>query len=119
MSFAALAAYVGFEAVRQLGSGDAPESSAVGIALAAVSLVVMPVLARAKRRLAPALGSRAQAAEANQTPLCALMSAVVLVGLAANALLGWWWADPVAALGMSYLLVREGLQAWAGDDCCD
>jgi len=122
VSFAALAAYVGIEALRQLSTGAAPDSSAVGIALTFVSLAVMPFLARAKRRLAPALGSQAQVAEANQTSLCAVMSAVVLVGLGANAVLGWWWADPIAALGIAALAAVESVRTWRAesleDTCC-
>jgi divalent metal cation (Fe/Co/Zn/Cd) transporter len=93
VSFGALAAYDAVEAVRDLSGHAAPDASVPGVALAAVSLVVMPFLARAKARLAPALGSAAAAADAAQTNLCALLSAVVLVGLAANWLLGWWWAS--------------------------
>lgn len=120
--FAALAAYVGVEAVRQLVSGDRPDASLVGICLAAASLVVMPALARAKSRLAPALGSRAQAAEARQTNLCAWLSAVLLVGLGANALWGWWWADPAGALVIAGVAGREALSSWRAeslaDTCC-
>ena len=94
----------------------------VGIVLTAVSLVVMPFLARAKRRVAPALGSRAQEAEADQTRLCAYMSAVVLVGLLANGALGWWWADPVAAIGIAALALVEAVRTWRAesleDTCC-
>lgn len=122
LSFAALAGYVGVEAFRQLLAGDAPDSSSVGLALTAVSLVVMPFIVRAKRRVAPALGSRAQVAEANQTALCALMSAVVLVGLAANAALGWWWADPLAGIGIAGLAAVEAVRTWRAesleDTCC-
>ena len=122
LSFAALAGYVGIEAFRQLLSGDAPDGSPVGITLTALSLAVMPFLARAKRRVAPALGSRAQVAEANQTALCALMSAVVLVGLAANAMRGWWWADPIAGLGIAVLAAAEARRTWRAesleDTCC-
>ena len=122
LSFAALAGYVGIEAFRQLLSGDAPDGSPVGITLTALSLAVMPFLARAKRRVAPALGSRAQVAEANQTALCALMSAVVLVGLAANAMRGWWWADPIAGLSIAALAAIEAARTWRAesleDTCC-
>jgi len=122
VSFAALALYVGFEALRQLSAGDAPDASAVGIALTALSLAVMPWLARAKHRVAPLLGSRAQVAEANQTALCAVMSGVVLVGLLANAALGWWWADPAAALGIAALAAVEAGRTWRADSledtCC-
>jgi hypothetical protein len=92
LSFFALAAYVGVESTRDLLARSEPEASIPGIAVAALSLVVMPVLARSNRKVAPVLGSRAAVSEANQTSLCALQSAVLLVGLAANAALGWWWA---------------------------
>lgn len=121
-SFAALALYVGFESVRALSTGERPEVSVVGIVLTAVSVVVMPVLARAKRSLAPVLGSRAQQAEAAQTSLCAVLSAVVLIGLGANAVLGWWWADPLAALGVAVLAAVEAGRTWRAesltDTCC-
>jgi divalent metal cation (Fe/Co/Zn/Cd) transporter len=93
LSFAALALYVAIQAGRELLAREQPDESLIGIGLAAVSLVVMPLLAREKKKLAPLLGSRAQESEANQTRLCALLSAVLLIGLAANAALGWWWAD--------------------------
>jgi divalent metal cation (Fe/Co/Zn/Cd) transporter len=122
VSFAALAAYVGVEAVRQLAGREAPDGSVVGIVLTALSVLVMPWLAQAKRRLAPILGSRAQHAEAQQTSLCALMSGVVLVGLVANATLGWWWADPLAALGIAALAGTEAVRTWRAeslaDTCC-
>lgn len=122
ISFAVLAVYVAVEASRDLASGARPETSIVGIVLASLSLAVMPVLARAKRRLAPALGSQAVVADAKQTNLCALLSAVVLVGLAANALLGWWWADPVAGLGIAALAGTEAFRTWRAealeDTCC-
>lgn len=121
-SFAALALYVAVDAGRDLLAAEHPEATPVGIALAAVSLVVMPFLARAKRRLAPALGSRAQESEARQTSLCAVMSAVLLVGLGLNALFGWWWADPIAALGIAALAAGEARRAWTADSledtCC-
>ena len=122
ISFAALGAYVGVEAVRSLAAGEHPDASGVGIALAIASLLVMPVLARAKRRVAPVLGSRAQDAEADQTALCALLSGVLLVGLTANAVLGWWWADGVAALGIAVLAFRASVTTWRAeslaDTCC-
>jgi divalent metal cation (Fe/Co/Zn/Cd) transporter len=122
LSFAGLAAYVAVESVRDLLAVSRPEASPVGIALAAVSLVAMPLLARAKRQLAPALGSRAAASEANQTSLCALMSGVLLAGLGLNATLGWWWADPVAGLGIAALAAVEGVRTWRAealeDTCC-
>jgi len=123
MSFLALAAYVGIESLRDLLSRSEPEASLPGIVLAALSLVVMPVLARAKRKVAPVLGSRAAVSEANQTSLCAWLSAVLLVGLAANAALGWWWADPAAGLGIAALAAIEGVRTWRAeslaDTCCD
>jgi divalent metal cation (Fe/Co/Zn/Cd) transporter len=122
VSFFALAGYVGFEAARSLAEHTHPEVSAAGIALTTLSLVFMPVLARAKRRLAPLLGSRAQEREAQQTRLCAMLSGVVLGGLVLNAALGWWWADPLAALAVAGLAAAEGLRSWRAesleDTCC-
>ncbi len=122
VSFAALAGYVAVESVRDLIGGAEPQASVVGIVLASVSLVVMPLLARAKRRIAPVLGSRAAASEADQTSLCAVLSAVVLVGLALNAALGWWWADPVAGLVIATLAGVEAVRTWRAealaDTCC-
>jgi divalent metal cation (Fe/Co/Zn/Cd) transporter len=117
-SFFALAAYVAVEAVRSLlGAGEA-ERSTVGIALVAVSVVVMPVLSSAQRRAGTELGSASAVADSKQTLLCTYLSAAVLVGLVLNALLGWWWADPVAALVVAALAVREGRNAWKGRLCC-
>jgi divalent metal cation (Fe/Co/Zn/Cd) transporter len=122
ISFFALATYVAVVSVRALVQGDEPRVSAVGMVLAALSLVLMPQLARAKRRLAPVLGSRAQAQEARQTQLCAVLSAVVLGGLGLNALLGWWWADPAAALVVAGIAAAEGVRSWRAtsleDTCC-
>lgn len=122
VSFAVLAAYVWAQATVDLVAGRQAEVSVVGIVLASLSLVVMPWLARAKRALAPALGSRAAASEANQTSLCALLSAVVLVGLALNAAFSWWWADPVAALLVGGLAAAEAARTWRAeslaDTCC-
>lgn len=122
MSFAALAGYVAVESVRDLIGGTEPRASVVGIVLASASLVVMPLLARAKRRIAPVLGSRAAASEADQTSLCAVLSAVVLVGLALNAALGWWWADPVAGLIIATIAGVEAMKTWRAealaDTCC-
>ncbi len=118
-SFFALAAYVGVEAVRALfGAGDV-EHSTVGIALAAVSLVVMPVLSRAQRRTGRELGSASAVADSKQTLLCTYLSGVLLVGLVLNSWLGWWWADPAAALAIGAVAVKEGRQAWRGEACCD
>ncbi len=119
VSFAVLAAYVGVESVRDLVAGSRPEASAVGIVLAALSLALMPILARAKRRLAPVLGSRAVASEANQTSLCALMSGVLLAGLGLNAALGWWWADPCAGLAIAALAAVEAARTWRADALAD
>ncbi len=122
VSFAVLAAYVGVESVRDLIGRHQPEATVVGIVLAAVSLLVMPVLARAKRRLAPVLGSQAAASEANQTRLCAILSAVLLGGLGLNATLGWWWADPTAGLLIAALASTEAVRTWRADalddTCC-
>lgn len=122
ISFAALGAYVAIEATRDLLAGHRPEASTVGVLLALLSLLVMPWLARAKRRIAPVLGSQAQASEADQTALCALLSAVLLVGLVANGVLGWWWADAVAGLGIAALALRAAVTTWRAeslaDTCC-
>ena len=119
VSFAVLAAYVGVEAARDLVTGSEPEGSLAGVVLAALSLVVMPFLARAKARLAPILGSAAAAADAAQTNLCAILSGVVLVGLGANWLLGWWWADPVAGLCIAALAAVEARRTWRADSLAD
>jgi divalent metal cation (Fe/Co/Zn/Cd) transporter len=121
VTFIALAALVGFESVRSLLAGEQPDVSRVGIALTIVSLIVMPVLASEKRRVGRDLGARSVEADSQQTQACVYLSAVVLAGLAANAAFGWWWADPVAALGVVAFLVREGreaLEAEHVDDCC-
>ncbi len=119
ISFAVLATYVGFESIRRLAQGDQSDTTAIGIALTAVSVVLMPWLAREKRRVAPVLGSRAQHAEANQTVICALMSVVVLIGLLANAALGWWWADSLAGLGIAAIAAVEGARTWRADSLAD
>jgi len=115
-SFFALAAYIVFDAGTTLLNQERPEASPVGIALTAVSIGAMLWLARAKRRTAAELGSRALAADAEQTQACWYLSVVVLTGIGLNALFGWWWADPAAALGVSLLLMREGREAWSGED---
>ena len=123
LSFGALGVWVGYEAVGQLVARQQPEASVVGIVVATASLLLMPLLARAKRRLAPALGSEAVASDAQQTQLCAWPSAVLLTGLLLNATLGWWWADPVAALAIAAVALREGVGTWRAeslaDTCCD
>jgi divalent metal cation (Fe/Co/Zn/Cd) transporter len=120
--FAVLAAWVGFEAVRQLAAQEAPDASVPGMVIAGLSLLIMPALARAKKRLGPVLGSQAVVSEARQTELCAYMSGVVLLGLAANAALGWWWADPVAALAIAAVAAYEARRSWLADSledtCC-
>ena len=115
-SFFVLAAYIAFDAVTTLLAQEKPEVSPVGIALTTLSIAVMLWLARAKRKVAGELGSRALAADAEQTQACWYLSVVVLAGIGLNALFGWWWADPVAALGVVILLVREGREAWQGED---
>lgn len=119
LSFLALGGYVAVQAARDLAAAARPEASAAGIAITALSLAVMPLLARAKRRLAPVIGSRAVEAEAAQTNLCAVLSAVVLAGLAANAWLGWWWADPVAGLAVAGIAMVEGVRTWRADQLTD
>ena len=117
-SFLALAAYVGFDAASSLIRREPPEASYVGIALAVLSLVVMPLLARAKRRVAAGLGSHALEADSRQTDICAYLSAILLGGLLLNALLGWWWADPAAALVMVPIIGKEGVEALRSETCC-
>ncbi|GGN91896.1 cation transporter [Nocardia rhizosphaerihabitans] len=117
-SFFALAAYVTVDAVRALfGVGEARHSP-VGIGLAAASLVIMPVLSIAQRRAGRELGSASAVADSKQTLLCTYLSAVLLVGLLLNALFGWSWADPIAALVIAVIAVKEGRDAWRGDTCC-
>lgn len=118
VSFFALAGYVGVESARALAGAERAEHSAVGLALAAASLVIMPVLSAAQRRAGRELGSRSAVADAKQTLLCTYLSAVLLVGLAVNSLFGWWWADPAAALVIATVAVREGREAWRGRHCC-
>jgi divalent metal cation (Fe/Co/Zn/Cd) transporter len=118
ISFLALTAYVAYEALASLVRHHPPEKSPVGIALAIASLIAMPLLARAKRRVARALDSGAMHADSRQTDICAYLSAILLGGLVLNALLGWWWADPVAGLIMTPLIAREALEALRGKTCC-
>lgn len=118
LSFFALAGYVGFEAVRALLARGSADDSAVGIGLAVASLLVMPVLSTAQRRTGRALGSRSVVADGTQTLLCTYLSAVLLAGLLLNATLGWYWLDPVAALVIAAVAVREGVEAWQGKGCC-
>jgi len=117
VSFYMLAAYVTAESVRALVSGDHPEASWFGIGLAAFTALTMPVLARAKRHVGTKLGSAAAVKEASQTSLCAYLSVALLVGLGANALFAWWWADPLAALVIAVVALREGRESWRGEGC--
>ncbi len=119
ISFCALAAYITVESVLALtGTGTAARHSTVGLILAAVSLVIMPLLSYGQRRTGRELGSRSAVADSHQTLLCTYLSAVVLVGLGLNSLFGWSWADPIAALVIAAVAVREGREAWRGDTCC-
>lgn len=117
LSFFALAAYVTFESVRALMGSHDPDDSPVGIGLAAASLVIMPFLSWAQRRTGKALGSNAVVADSTQTLLCTYLSAVLLVGLVLNATLGWSWADPIAGLIIAAVAVKEGREAWRGENC--
>jgi divalent metal cation (Fe/Co/Zn/Cd) transporter len=117
--FLALAAYVGYESICDLAGRKAPEHSIPGIVLACVSLVVMPLLSRAKKKVGNELGSAAMHADAKQTDFCVYLSAILLLGLVLNAALGWWWADPVSALIMVPLIAKEGVEAMNGETCCD
>ncbi len=118
LSFFALAIWVTLTSVITLLGQIEPEESVTGIVLAIVSLIVMPVLAFAKRRVGQAMSSATVVADSAQTWLCTSLSVVLLVGLVANATLGWWWADPVAGLVIAAVAVREGREAWRGENCC-
>jgi divalent metal cation (Fe/Co/Zn/Cd) transporter len=117
ISFFLLAPYLAQAAIRALAAGDHPSTSWVGIGLSISSIIVMPLLGRAKQRIGERLGSGATAGEGAQNLLCAYMAAGVLVGLAANTALGWWWLDPIIALVIAAIAVREGREAWAGEGC--
>ncbi len=118
LSLFALAAFVTWEAAAALLTGERPQPSLVGLILTTVSLAVMMWLARAKKRTAVALGSRAMEADAFQTTACWWLSLITLGGIGLNAAFGWWWADPLAALGMTFFIVKEGREAWRGEDTC-
>jgi divalent metal cation (Fe/Co/Zn/Cd) transporter len=118
VSFYVLASYITVEAVRTLAAAHHPDVSYVGIALAAVTLVTMPPLATAKARLGERLNSSATKSEGRQNMVCAYLSVALLVGLGANAIAGWWWADPITGLVIAAVAVREGREAWRGDACC-
>jgi divalent metal cation (Fe/Co/Zn/Cd) transporter len=117
VTFFALVAYVAFDSIRALATRERPAVSPVGIALTLVSIALMLWLAAAKGRVAAALGSRALAADAAQTTACWQLSVITLAGLGLNAGLGWWWADPIAALALCVPLTREGIEGWRGDPC--
>lgn len=118
-SFFVLAAYVGVQSVRSLLGGHEPDPSWLGIGLAAFTAPTMPALAFVKRRLGDRLHSAATVKEASQTQLCAYLSVALLVGLLLNALAGWWWADPTAALVIAAFAVKEGRESWRGEGCCE
>src|ERR1039457_3964422 len=117
--FFVLALYIAYDSVRMLLLRESPERSLPGIVLAIASLVVMPILARAKRRVARMIASNALAADARETELCMYLSAILLGGLILNATFDWWWADPAAGLLMIPIIVREGLNGLKGQSCCD
>ena len=117
--FIALATYIAYEAMLDLARKTAPAHSIPGIALACVSLLVMPILSRAKKKVGKALASAAMNADARQTDFCFYLSAILLLGLMLNAAFGWWWADPVAALMMVPIVLREGLDGVKERHCCD
>jgi len=119
LSFLGLTLYILIDAGHALYLRHAPEKTVPGIFIAAASVVIMPLLARAKRRVGVRLGSRALTADAMQTSLCTWLSAIVLLGVGLNALLGWWWADPVAALCMTPIIAREGIEGLRGEEHCD
>jgi divalent metal cation (Fe/Co/Zn/Cd) transporter len=119
VSYFVLAAYVGIESVRTLIGGQHPGTSWVGIGLAAFTAPTMPLLARAKRKVGNKLRSSATVGEASQNMICAYLSGALLVGLLTNALVGWWWADPAAALVIAAFALREGRESWRGEMCCD
>lgn len=119
VSFFAIAGYIALDAGRRLLTDVEADTSTVGIVLAAFSLLLMSLLARVKRRTGEQLGSRTLVAESAETKLCSYLSAILLVGLVLRAAVGWTWADPLAALGIAALAMREGREAWNGEDCCD
>jgi divalent metal cation (Fe/Co/Zn/Cd) transporter len=116
--FLALAVYVAYESASDLLAGKEPEHSIPGIALACVSLIVMPLLSRAKKKVGNSLSSAAMHADAKQTDFCVYLSAILLVGLLLNAGLGWWWADPLAALVMVPIIAKEGVDGMKAKSCC-
>ena len=119
LCFLVLAVYVSYDSLSSLLHREPPDPSLAGIILAVLSLIVMPLLVRAKRKVATVLGSAAMSADAKQTELCTYLSAILLGGLLLNALFGWWWADPIAALVMVPIIAKEGIEAVRGETCCD
>jgi len=119
VSFLLLVGYIAFDAITSLIRRELPEKTPAGIFIAIASWIAMPMLARAKRRVARELNSGAMRADSRQTDICAYLSGILLAGLLLNALFGWWWADPVAALGMVPLIAREGVEALRGKTCCE
>jgi divalent metal cation (Fe/Co/Zn/Cd) transporter len=119
LCFAALAVYLAFDTITTLAGNSHPEVSWPGAAVSGAAIVVMPLLARAKGRVAAQLGSAATAGDAAQSWLCAIIAAAALLSILANASLGWWWLDPIIGLGIAGLAVREGREAWAGEVCAD
>ena len=117
--FLLLAAYLSYDSIKSLLWHEEPHESLPGIVLAITSLIVMPLLVRAKRKVARSIKSGALMADSKQTELCTYLSAILLVGLLLNALIGWWWADPVAALIMVPIIVKEGIEGLRGETCCD
>jgi divalent metal cation (Fe/Co/Zn/Cd) transporter len=118
IQFFLLAPYVGYEAIQHLIGAERPDTSALGMALTASSVIGMPLLGIAKQRVARTLGSQATHGEGTQNLLCAYLAAAVFLGLAGNALFGAWWLDPIAALVIAGIAVREGLETWRGEGCC-
>ena len=118
-SFFVLAAYITVESIRALASADHPAPSWIGIGLAVFTAATMPLLASAKRRVGSELHSSAAVKEAAQTQLCAYLSIALLLGLGANAIAGWWWANPIAALAIAAIATREGRSSWRGEGCCE
>lgn len=118
ITFFLLAPYIAYDAVTTLLARDHARTSWLGVGLSIASLIVMPILNVAKRRLGAQLASAATAGEGSQNLLCAYLAAAVLIGLLANTALGWWWLDPIVGLGIAGLAIREGIEAWRGEDCC-
>ncbi len=116
--FVVLGAYIFIDSALSLFGRKPPDKSYIGIGIACLSLIVMPLLARSKRRVSVSIESRAMHADSRQTDLCAYLSAITLAGLSLNALFGWWWADPVAALVMTPIILKEGIEALRGETCC-